>query len=132
MARIVLPLVAAASVAADVVDAVAAADVRVAVEVVVHVYVDVIAAPTAAPAPTASAPCSAHSDANSERYGARRYNCSGPVIGRVVDRRIWIDRRAVDILRAIRRHIHNFRTGLFDDDYLFALDRPRLDCLLLV
>src|SRR5262245_55643325 len=131
MAGIVLPLVAATPVAADV-GSVAAADVRVAVEVVVHVYVNLTGAPTAAPRHAASAPRRGHGGANSKRSGARRYNCSGPVVGRVVDRRIWIDRWAVDVLRAVGRDVHNFGTRLFDNDYLLALDCSGLNGLLLV
>jgi hypothetical protein len=59
MRRVVLPLITAAAIAADVVDTVSTADVRVAVEVVVVVDVDVTATPTTAPTPTAT-PRSTH------------------------------------------------------------------------
>jgi len=55
----VLPLITAASIAADVIDPITAADIRVAVEVVIHIDVDVAATPSATPSP-ATTPGSAH------------------------------------------------------------------------
>jgi hypothetical protein len=59
MRWIVLPFVAAAVAATDVIYPVSALDVRIAIEVVVHVDVDVAAAPTASPTPSAATPGSA-------------------------------------------------------------------------
>jgi hypothetical protein len=60
MRRVVLPLVAAAITAADVVYPIAAADVCIAIEVVIHVDVDIAATPATTPTP-AAAPGSTHS-----------------------------------------------------------------------
>jgi hypothetical protein len=70
-----LPFVSTATVAADIVHAVAAADVCIAIEVVVHVYVDIAASPAATPTPTAT-PRSAHGPTNAKRDCACGNYCS--------------------------------------------------------
>jgi hypothetical protein len=129
MRRIVLPRIAAASIAADV-GSVTAADVGIAVKVVVPVYVDVAATPSAAPTPT-SAPRRAHRQADPERYCAGSYNCSRRIRW-VVNRRIGINRRSIHVSGIVRRHVNHLRICLFHNDYLFAFDNPGLDLLLLV
>jgi len=98
MRWIVIPLVAAAAIAADV-GAVAALNVGVAVEVVIHVDVNITMTPAASPAPTA-APGRAHRDTDAERYGACCYNPSS-CVGWIVDRRIGVSRGTVDDGRVV-------------------------------
>jgi hypothetical protein len=95
MSRIVLPPVTAA----DVVDAIAAIDVGIAIEIVVVINVDVVAAPTSAPTPTA-APGGAHGQTNSERNRTGG-NHSASRIRRIIDRRIGIHRRTINVGRIV-------------------------------
>jgi hypothetical protein len=125
----VLPFVSAATIAADVIHAIAAADVCIAIEVVVHVDVDIAASPAATPTPTA-APRSAHGQTDAKRDCACCNHCS---------RRWWIvnwwiriSRCAVYNRRVIGRHVNNFRIRLFDHNHFLALNDLRLHFLLLV
>jgi hypothetical protein len=133
MCRVVLPFVSAlidTVTALNVVNAVTPANIRVAVEIVIHVYVDVVATPTGSPAP-AAAPCSTHRNANTERdrargdYGTRR-------VSRVIDRRIWINRRAIDNRRVIGRHVNDLWVSLLNHDDSFVFYDLGFDFLLLV
>ena len=128
MLRVVLPLITAANigaVAAANIGAVAAVDIAVADKVVVIVYVDVVAAPAAA------SPRSPHRPADPERDRACSNNSSRR-IWRIVNRRIGIDWRAIDILRRIRRHIDHLRVRLLDDDHSLVLNDLCLNRLLRV
>jgi hypothetical protein len=72
----VLPLITAASIAADVIDPITTADIRVAVEVVIHIDVDVTATPAGTPTP-ATAPRSAHRQTDAKRDRTGCDHCSG-------------------------------------------------------
>ena len=80
---------------------------------VVHVDVDAAVAPSRAVAPAAAAPERAHRDAHAE---PDRDTCRVVADGRVVDRRIGINRRAVDDDGVIGRDVNHLRIGLLDDD----------------
>src|SRR5437764_585250 len=108
--------------------AVARSHVRVAIEIVVAVDVDsIVAAPAAAPDPTPT-PKRAHCDADAKR------NCQACGVvsrRRIVNGRVRIKRSAIHNHRIIRRHIHNLRIGLFDQDHAVAFDDFRVHLLLL-
>ena len=96
------------------------ADVRVPVEIVVVVDVDrVVPAPAPAAAAAGAAPdgrAHGHADAEGDQPGAGN-------IGRVIDRRIGIDRRRIDDRRIVRRDVDDLGVrGLHDDDRLVLDD----------
>jgi hypothetical protein len=135
MLRVVLPVVAAAPIAAAPVSAssrlirhaVAAVYVRIAVKVVVIVDCDVVvAAPPATPAP-ASTPCRSHRQPHTKRY---RHTSSVVAGWRVVDWRIRVYRRAIDDSRVVARHIHNLGISLLNDDNLLRFHNFCFDFLL--
>ena len=130
MCWIVLPLIAAAAIAADV-RAVAALNVGVTVEVVVHVDIDIAASPTGTPAPATTAPGGADSHTDAKRDRACRDHSTGG-IRRIVNRRVGIIRVAINNLWVVGRHIHYLWTGLFDDNDALAFHHPGLYGLLLV
>src|SRR5277367_1943112 len=100
-------------------DVIAATDIRVAVEIVVAVDGDVIVTtPTTAPSP-APPPEGPHHDSDSERDG---HACGVISVGRIINRRIRIDRRPVHDHGIIRGHVDHLRVGLLDDDNLLGLD----------
>src|SRR5262249_49049898 len=89
------------------------------VEIIVSVNGNVVVtAPATSPAPT-SAPESAHHDANAE--GKRHASAIVPP-RRIVDRRVGIHCRTVHHHGIIRRHIHDLRIRLFDDDHGLPFD----------
>src|SRR5262249_7980717 len=97
----------------------------VAVEIIVVVDVDLVVSPAAA-APHA-APEGAHGKAHSEPDERRAHRVVG-----VVDRRVRVNRWAVNDDRIIGRDIDDVRLRWLDDDDFFLLDDLGLDLLLLV
>jgi hypothetical protein len=112
MLRIVLPASLAAVSAANI-RAVAPLDIRVAVEIVVGVDGNVVVSPPAGAIPPPSRPHCAHRYSNAK---GKCHSCD------VIARWIGIGRRgcAVHHRGITRRHIHDLRVGLFDDNYLLA------------
>jgi len=103
-----------------------AIDIAVPAEIVVVIDVDVVATPTASPSPSTT-PERSHHHANTE---GDRHPRRVIAPGRVIDGRIWINRRTINDNRIIRRHVQDFRAGRLNDDDVLLLDDLRFDFLL--
>lgn len=140
MLRIVLPGTAAAAIACSAVAlrihlvsvatvylvSIAAVNVGIPVEVIVDVDVHVVVAPTTAPTPS-TAPHGAHRDTHAER---NCHACGVITWGRIVNRRVWINGRAIHDDGVVGRNVNDFGVRLLDDDHFFLLDNLGLYFLL--
>jgi hypothetical protein len=97
------------------------------IEIVVHIDVDVVAAAPAAAAARAAPDRRAHHHAEAERHER-----GAGWVGRVVNRWIRINGRAIDDRRTVGRHVDHFGVRRLHDDDRLLLDDLRLDLLLLV
>jgi len=102
--------------------AVASVDIGVSVEVVVDVDVDIV------PPPTTTAARTTDRGAPDEADTERDKGAAG-VIGRVINGRIGIDGRWVDVGRVVGWHIDHFRIRRFHHDHRRLLDDLRFDHL---
>jgi hypothetical protein len=95
-----------------------AVDIRVPVKTVIYIDVNIIASPTGVPSPAATTPEGAHRKACTPR------NRSARVIAgrRIINRRIWINRRTVNDDRIVARYVDNFRIRLLNNNNLFFLN----------
>ena len=97
-----IPAIAAPKIAAITapkrINSIATTDICIAIEVVVAVNVDIATAPTAPPSPTTT-PKEAHRYSHSKRDRSGRV--PGSVVRRIVDVRIWINRRTPNVSRIV-------------------------------
>jgi hypothetical protein len=108
---------------------VAAANIRVAVEIVVVIDSDVVVTtPAAAPTPT-SAPHRPHRNTNAKRDRHPRRIISR---WRIVNRGIGVHRWPIHDRWIVRRHIHDLRIRLLDNDRALVFDDLGFYLLLLV
>ena len=129
MLRVVLPVtVASCRLIGRTISVVDVLPVAVVDEVIVVIYVDVVVASPPGSIAPAAAPERAHRDADAEPD-----RDTGSVVARgwIVDRRIRINRRAVNDDGVVGRDVDHLRIGLLDDDDLSAFDDLSRDLLLL-